>query len=323
MERSLEPSEPSGLRGELSGGLSSTRRKPAAQEGGSRIQGYLLVVLAATLWASIGVFYKFLIGGYGLTPLAAATLRGGAGGLILLLCLLVLRVNLRVRRRDWPAFLAYGVFGVGLFFIVYVNAINLTGVAMAAVLMYTSPVWVALISWRWLGERLGRRGIGALCLALLGAALVARVYDPSQLRLNGLGILAGLAAGLTYGLYSVFNKALVRHYRPWAVQVYGLLIGGAVLLALVPKGDLVSGWVAPGSVALVIGMALIPTLLASLAFAVGVQWVPVSVASILATLELAVATFFGYIFFGERLAAAQWVGAALILSAVLLLRPGD
>jgi drug/metabolite transporter, DME family len=290
---------------------------------GTHIQGYLLVVLAATLWASIGVFYKFLIGDYGLTPLAAATLRGSTGGLILLLCLLVLRVDLHVRRRDWPIFLAYGVFGVAAFFFVYVNAINLTGVAMAAVLMYTAPAWVALISWRWLSERLGRRGIGALCMALVGAALVARVYDPSQLRLNGLGVLAGLGAGLTYGLYSVFNKVLVKNYRPWAVQVYGLLIGGLVLLVLLPKGDLNTGWVTPASLALVIGMAIIPTLLASLAFAIGVQWVPVSVASILATLELAVATFFGYIFFGERLTATQLAGALLILGAVLMLKPGE
>jgi len=125
-------------------------------------RGYLFVLAAATLWASIGVFYKFLINDHGLQPLAAAALRGAAGGLILLAALLILRVDLRVPRRSWPAMLTYGVFGVALFFIFYVNAINLTGVAMAAVLMYTSPAWVAVISWRWMGERLGRRGIAAL-----------------------------------------------------------------------------------------------------------------------------------------------------------------
>lgn len=148
------------------------------------LRGYLLVLVAATLWALIGVFYKFLIRDHGLTPLAAATLRGAVGGLLLLTALVLTRVDLRVPRRYWPVFLAYGVFGVALFFICYVNAINLVGVAVAAVLMYTSPAWVALISWRWMGEKLGRRGIVALLLALIGAALVARVYDPSQLRLN-------------------------------------------------------------------------------------------------------------------------------------------
>lgn len=285
------------------------------------LRGYLLVLIAATLWASIGVFYKFLIRDHGLTPLAAAALRGAAGGLLLLAALALTRVDLRVPRRHWPAFLAYGVFGVALFFVTYVNAINLVGVAMAAVLMYTSPAWVALISWRWMGERLGRRGLIALFLALIGAALVARVYDPALLRLNLPGVLLGLAAGLTYGLYSVFNKALVRHTRPWVVQVYGLLIGAGILILLVRPADLAQGWSSPAALMLVIGMGLIPTLLASMAFAVGVQWVPVSVAAIVATWEPAVATFFGYLLFNERLTFWQWVGTACILGAVLLLRP--
>lgn len=286
------------------------------------LRGYLLVLVAATLWASIGVFYKLLINDFGLTPLAAAALRGGVGGVILLLGLLVMRADLRVPRSQWPGFLAYGIFGVALFFITYVNAVNLTGVAVAAVLMYTSPAWVAAISWRWMGETLGRRGVAALGLALAGAALVARVYNPALLRLNWLGILLGLAAGLTYGLYSVFNKVLVKHSRPWVVQVYGLLIGGAILLAIVPKAQLSAGGTSPGAIALIIGMGIIPTLLASLAFAFGVQWVPVSVAAIVATFEPVVATFFGYLFFAERLEPLQWLGAACIVGAVLLLRPG-
>jgi drug/metabolite transporter, DME family len=290
------------------------------------LRGYMLVLVAATLWASIGVFYKFLINDHGLLPLAAAGLRGSAGGLLLLAALLLLRVDLHVPRRQWPGLLAYGVFGVALFFITYVNAINLLGVAVAAVLMYTSPAWVAVISWRWMGEKLDRRGVVALALALFGAALVARIYNPAavQQASNGgwLGVALGLAAGLTYGLYSVFNKALVRHNRPWVVQVYGLLIGAAILVALVPPVELAKGWASPHAIALLIGMGLIPTLLASLAFAIGVQWVPVSLAAIVATFEPAVATLFGYLFFAERLEPLQWLGTAFILSAVVLLRPG-
>ncbi|MGE5531363.1 MAG: DMT family transporter, partial [Bacteroidota bacterium] len=267
------------------------------------------------------VFYKFLIDEYGMQPLAAAALRGTAGGLILLVTLLLLRADLRVARREWPTFLAYGVFGVALFFICYVNAINLTGVAVAAVLMYTSPAWVAAISSRWMGENLGRRGLAALGLAILGAALVAQVYDPAQLQLNWLGVLFGLAAGLTYGLYSVFNKVLVRRNRPWVVQVYGLLIGALVLLPLTSPVQMAKGLASTNTLLLVIGMGIVPTLLASMAFAFGVQWVPVSVAAIVATFEPVVATFFGYLFFGEHLDPLQWMGTACIVSAVLLLRP--
>jgi DME family drug/metabolite transporter len=287
------------------------------------IRGYLLILLAATLWASIGVFYKYLINDHGLQPLSAAALRGGVGGLMLLVALLATRVDLRVPRRDWGTFLAYGVIGVALFFVCYVTAINLAGVAVAAVLMYTSPAWVAVISWRWLGERLGPRGWLALGLALAGAALVARIYDLAALRLNGLGVLAGLASGLTYGLYSVFNKLLVRRNAPWLVQTYGLLIGAAVLLPLARPGDLGRALAMPATIALLLGMGLIPTLIASLAFAIGVQWIPVSMAAIVAIWEPAVATLFGYVLFGERLELGQWLGMGCILVAVLLLRPSE
>lgn len=294
-------------------------RQQIAVRRGAR--GYLLILSAATLWASLGVFYTYLINDYGLQPLTVAALRGSVGGLILLAMLLLLRVNLRVPRRDWLTFLAYGVVGVALFFICYVTAINLAGVAVAAVLMYTSPAWVALISWRWLGERLGGRGWAALGCALAGAALVARSYNLEALRLNGLGVLAGLAAGLTYGLYSVFNKLLVRRNAPWVVQVYGLLIGAGVLLLLAPADELARGFASPGAVALIIGMGIVPTLIASLAFAVGVQWIPVSMAAIVAIWEPAVATLFGHLFFNERLEAGQWLGMAGIVAAVWLLKP--
>lgn len=294
-----------------------------AATAGRSARGYALVVLAACLWATIGVFFKYLIGGHGVAPVAAAAYRGLVGGFILLLALLLFRQDLRVARRDWPMFLAYGIFGVSIFFAAYSNAVNLTGVALAAVLLYTAPAWVALISWRWLGEHLGRRGLIALALALAGVVLVAQIYDPAKLRVHGAGILLGLVAGLTYGLYTVFNKVLVRRYRPWVVQVWGLFIGCLPLLAFVPQAALVADWSDPGAVALIIGVGLVPTLLGTLIFLIGVQWVPASVASILATLELAVATLFGYVLFGERLALGQLAGGALILAAVILLRPGS
>jgi drug/metabolite transporter (DMT)-like permease len=285
------------------------------------LQGYLLVLLAATFWASIGVFYKFLIDGHGVTPLAAAALRALAGGVILLVVLLARRADLRMPRSEWPALLGFGLLGVALFFTCYVNAIDLTGVAMAAVLMYTAPAWVAVISWRWMGERLGRRGVAALLLAMLGAALVAQVYDPARLRLNGVGVLLGLAAGLTYALYSVFAKRLARRNSPPVFQVWGLLIGALALIPLAGLGNVAQGWSSPGTLLLVAGMGIVATLLPSLAYSFGVQRIPVSVAAVVATFEPVVATLFGYLFFAERFDPLQLVGTACIVGALVLLRP--
>lgn len=288
----------------------------------SLARGYGLVLLAASLWATLGIIYKYLATTYGLPPLAVAGLRAGLGGLMLLAGLLILRPGwLRLNRRALQVAVLYGVFGIALFYATYINAILSVGVAVAAVLLYTAPAWVAVIAWRFLGERLTRVHLVALLLTLAGSALVAQVYQPGLLRLNALGIVWGLLSGLTYGLWSVFNKVGVRHTNPWTLQCYGMLVGSVVLLMLQPLAPLAGALQSPATVLWLVLLALGPTVGASVAYAAGVRTVPVSVASLIATLEPVLAALLAYLALGETLSAGQIAGGALILAAVWLLRP--
>lgn len=288
----------------------------------SSARGYLLVLLAAALWATLGVVYTVLAETYGLPPLAVAAFRAGLGGLLLLLGLLLLRPSwLRVNRQAALVAVLYGVFGIALFYAVYINAILTAGVAVAAVLLYTAPAWVAVIAWRFLGEQLTRTHLVALGLTLLGSALIAQVYRPELLRVNAWGIFWGLLSGLTYGLWSVFNKVGVRHTSPWTLQCYGMLAGAAVLLLVQPLAPLQGALQAPGAIFWLLVLALGPTVGASVAYAAGVMTVPVSVASLVATLEPVLAALLARVVLGETLAVGQMAGGALILVAVWLLRP--
>ena len=67
--------------------------------------------------------------------------------------------------------------------------------------------------------------MAALLLTLIGAALVAQVFAMGAVRLDVVGVLWGLLAGLTYGLWSVFSKVGVRHTNPWTLQCYRMLVG--------------------------------------------------------------------------------------------------
>lgn len=294
--------------------------KPQASTGA--IRGYLLVLLAATLWATLGVIYTVLARDSGLAAITVAALRAGLGGLLLLAGLLVLRRNwLRINRRALRVVVLYGVFGVALFYASYVNAILSVGVAVAAVLLYTAPAWVALIAWRFLGEQLNRRHVAALLLTLIGTALVAQVLRTGAGQINLVGVLWGLLAGLTYGLWSVFNKVGVRHTNPWTLQCYGMLVGAVALLAVQPPLALDNVTLAPQTVFWLLALTLGPTVGASVAYAAGVRTVPVSVASLVATLEPVLAALLAFIVLGETLSGGQLLGGALILLAVWLLRP--
>lgn len=288
----------------------------------SQARGYALVLLAASLWATLGIIYKYLATSYGLPPLAVAGLRAGLGGLMLLAGLLILRPgSLRLNRRALQIALLYGVFGIALFYATYINAILSLGVAVAAVLLYTAPVWVAVIAWRFLGEKLTRAHLVALLLTLTGSALVAQIYQPGLLRLNAMGIVWGLLSGLTYGLWSVFNKIGVRHTNPWTLQCYGMLVGSVVLLVLQPLQPLAGALHNSATIFWLLLLALGPTVGASVAYAAGVRSVPVSVASLIATLEPVLAALLAYLVFGETLSAGQIAGGVLILAAVWLIRP--
>ena len=300
----------------------TTKSTSSAPDTGSQARGYALVLLAASLWATLGIIYYFLTGNYGMSPLAVAGLRAGLGGILLLIGLLALRRSwLRVSRRAVRVVVLYGVFGIALFYAVYINAILSVGVAVAAVLLYTAPAWVAVLAWRFLGEQLTRTHLFALLLTLAGSALVAQIYQPGLLRVNAPGIVWGLLSGLTYGLWSIFNKVGVRHTNPWTLQCYGMLVGSAVLLLFQPLTPLADALHSPGAIMWLLLLALGPTVGASVAYAAGVRAVPVSVASLVATLEPALAALLAFLVLGQTLGLGQIAGGALIMLAVWLLRP--
>jgi len=289
----------------------------------ARAVGYAQVLGAAVLWATLGLFYTGFIDVYGVPPLGVAFYRAALGFAILLLALVIVRPAwLRISMRDLPLFVLFGLVGVAAFYITYVYAIHLTGMAVAVVLMYTAPAWVALIAWRLFGEGLGWIKLTALGLAFVGCVLVARAWNPSQVQLNFLGVLCGLGAGLTYGLYTIFNKIAVRHYPPWTVMLYALGFGAVFLLPLQSAATF-RPLRQPMLIVWLLVLAIGPTLGAALLHAMSLQRLPASVVSIVATLEPAIATVLAWVFLRERLSVDQILGGALILAGVLLLQQAD
>ncbi len=288
----------------------------------SDLSGYGLVLLAATLWGTLGIAYRLLLDRYPLSPIGLATLRAALAFIILFAALALLRPRLlRVPRGEIGYLVVFGLVSVAVFYAVYAQAIAWTSVATAAVLLYTAPAWVAVLAWRLYGERLHARTLLALGATFVGSALVAGVANPSTLVGSGAGVLAGLASGLTYALYSIFGKRALARHDPRTVLVYVLGIGALFLAAFEwARGE--ARWPSLGAVGWA-GLALIavgPTLGALAAYTEGLRRLPASVASLLGTWEPAVAALLGYLVLGEALAPPQLAGAGLIVLGVVLLR---
>ena len=262
------------------------------------------------LWATIGPVARFSLA-RGVDPLELSFWRALLGGALFGVHALVIG-RVRVAPRDLPAIAGFALVGVTLFFGAYLEAVRLGGAALAAVLLYTAPVWVVLASAVLLREPITARKALAVALTLSGVALVALASDPS-VRLSGGAIVWGLIAGLAYAGYYLFGKRWFERYPAPTVFLYALPLGALALAPLVRWSDK-----APVDWLVILWLAAPPTYLAYLVYSIGLRRVEAGGAATVATLEPVVAALLAYAIWGEALGAWGYAGAALVLAGVLL-----
>ena len=293
------------------------------QQPTKQLRGYVLVMIAACLWAMLGLFYRVLSEDYGLAKGVIVTYRAGISAVVLFVMLGIFKPRLlRVRRQDWLYFGLFGSVGVAAFFLCYIQATTTGPLAVAAVLLYTAPIWITLWSALRQGEVLTPRKLIALTLAFAGCALVANIFNPANLAINGLALLFGLLSGLSYAAYSLWSaEGTRRGYNGWVVIAYSLGIGTLVLLVFQPLHETLRPFTLPGAWPYLLGVSLCASLLASACFTFGLQYVRASNASILATIEPVIAALLGWLIVvpPEPLNGWQLLGGGCVLAAVIVL----
>ncbi len=235
------------------------------------------------------------------------------------------RSLLLISRAVLIRYIAFGLIGIALFYILAAEGVILTNVATASVLLYTAPAFVTLLAWQIWREPITSRKLAALVAAFIGCALVAGAYDPNALALNWVGTLVAILAGLGYAILTIFSKASTGQ-SPWTTIVYSLVFGMLFLLPLqfvsIPgmDGAGLRPLIEDGtSWFFVLGLGLGPTLGSYLLFNTGLKHVPASNASVVATIEPVVAGFLGFLLLGQTLAWPQILGAVLVVGAALWL----
>jgi DME family drug/metabolite transporter len=281
--------------------------------------GYAFATVAAALWATIGLFGKFLFR-YALDPIAIVTLRAIIAATTLGLGLAIIRPRLlRIDRRDLPSFAIYGLIGVALNYSCYFLALRWTTMTTAAVLLYTYPALVVVGAFFFLNESFERKKVMALLIAMIGSFLVAQGYDIQAIRLNLPGVLFSLGASATMASYCIYGKRFVERYSSWTITFYAIGFG-ALALTLLQSTKLSSSLSYPWQAwCLILGLAWGPTLLAYASFTFALNFIEAGRASIIATLEPALAALLGFLVLHESTTSLQWGGGAMILGSVLLL----
>ena len=282
--------------------------------------GPALILLAGCFWGSMGIFVRRLTD-YGFSSIQIVAIRVTLAALIFCMLLLIKDPSgFRISVKDIPLFLGLG-FGSILFFTVcYFTAITMMPLSTAAILLYTSPIWIMLMSVLFFREKLTGRKLLALVLAFAGCVLVSGISGEGM---TLPGLLVGLGSGIGYGLYSILGTVALRRYSPFTVTTYTFVFAALGSWLICRPAEMLAKFAAapdlPGLVFFCFLTALVTAVIPFLAYTLGLQTVEASRAGILATVEPLVATLIGVAVFSEPLTLLSGLGILLILAAVVLL----
>ena len=282
--------------------------------------GPALILLAGCFWGSMGIFVRRLTD-YGFSSIQIVAIRVTLAALIFCMLLLIKDPSgFRISVKDIPLFLGLG-FGSILFFTVcYFTAITMMPLSTAAILLYTSPIWIMLMSVLFFREKLTGRKLLALVLAFAGCVLVSGISGEGM---TLTGLLVGLGSGIGYGLYSILGTVALRRYSPYTVTTYTFAFAALGAWLICRPADMLAKFAAapnlPGLVFFCVLTALVTAVIPFLAYTLGLRTVEASRAGILATVEPLVATLIGVAVFSEPLTLLSGLGMLLILAAVVLL----
>ena len=281
--------------------------------------GDILIIIAGLFWGSMGIFVRHL-NDLGFSSIQVACLRLTTAGILFALILLIKdRKGFKIALRDIPLFLALGLVSILFFTCCYFTAIRLMTMSTAAILLYTSPIWVMVLAIIFLKEKFTVQKLIALILAFAGCILVSGFGG----KVTVVGILVGLGSGLGYGLYSIFGTFALKKYSPYTVTCYTFLIAGLGSIFVADPVDLVSKISAvenkPALFGFVLLTAVITAVIPFLLYTLGLNMTTAGKAAVLATVEPAAATLFGFFVMKETVGPVAIAGILLVFAAIIVL----
>jgi drug/metabolite transporter (DMT)-like permease len=118
---------------------------------------------------------------------------------------------------------------MGLLFV----AMRSISASTAAILLFTNPIWVAVLGRLFLGESLHRGRVAGLACGIVGVALAIGINSNAQSSPTALiGEIIGLGSALCWSAATIINKRANLPFGSWALSFWQMLVGSLVILAI-------------------------------------------------------------------------------------------
>jgi drug/metabolite transporter (DMT)-like permease len=280
--------------------------------------GLLAVVV---VWASTFIVTKQAFAE--ISPLAFAFVRFLG---ITVLAVLVLAASIKAGKATWriwkadvPRFAVAGVCAYCLYQLGFVLGLERTSPFSSSLLIGTVPLFtIALLAA--LGERSPPRSWIGVGVALVGAAIF--VADKFGAPDSLLGDLLSLGSAISFAIYGVVNRRLVKRYPTATYTAYTVLAGAIPLLFISGPAAVQQDWraVSITSWVVVVYMTVLPVYVAYIVWNWGIARRGAAAASSYTLLVPVVSGLLSTVFYAEAFDLAKLLGAALILAGLVLLQ---
>ncbi len=284
-------------------------------------KGVMAIIVASFLWGTTGTAASY---SPDVSSLAIGAFSMGIGGVLLVI---TARKKLLIDYKlmlEQPKIFLLGVASVAIYPLAFYTSMRLSGVAIGTVVsIATAPFFAGIlerliskkdISLQWMLSFV----IGAIGIALLTLGKDQSNNNAYSINQQGLGIILGCIAGLTYAGYSWAARCLIESGVHSTSSMSGLF--GCAALLLLPSlwftGDNLFSSSSNAFVSLY--MAIIPMFLGYLLFGFGLNYIDASKATLITLIEPLVATVLAIVIIGEKFKVIGWIGVALVSLCLLI-----
>ena len=231
--------------------------------------------------------------------------------------------RLRLPAADIGGTFLIGILGVAASNYFYYLAIQRTNVATAIIVQYTAPIWVLLYTVARGQQKPTTQRVGAVGLAVAGIALVIGLFGGAGLRLDGVGLLAGLLAAFSFAFYNIGGHDVLARHDRWMVLLY--TTGSASLFWLVvnPPWKVVSAHYSIEQCLFLLLFSLLSVLAPFSFYFAGLQHLEPTRAIVVSCLEPVFSIVIAAVALGEIVRPLQVAGIVLVLAAIIVVQLPD
>ena len=281
--------------------------------------GYLYIVMAGMFWSTIGLFTTNL-NKVGLSTEEISFLRLSVGCLILVLYALIKNPSLlKISKKGLCYSIVIGIACQGFFNYCYVNSIKSAGSAVAAVLLYTSPIFITIFSKIIYKENINKIKMLSLLICVVAAILAVTGGSLNLEDISVAGVVFGIMAAILYSLMPIISKNILDEVNNITMMIYSFLTGA---LLLITRVDFIRVGASITNISVlpnIIGFGLFSGALAYICYTTGVKnGVELSIAGVIASIELVFAQIIGWTIMGESFNYIKIIGIILMMVSALV-----